>query len=385
MKILMVLPHLQTGGTGRQTISLAKGLSELKNVEICLFVLSRGGSLSGELSPEIEKRIVYSELEARWYESALTGPVKSVLRIASIVRAAKKFDPEVIYARVRPFPAIVAGKMLGIPVVIAEMNNPSKGLETKKSALSRFQTFTVRKINRKLASKIVANSYRLADESKRFWKLKSKPSVIHNGLDIESIEKKSLKSIKHPWLNDNSVPLIVSVGRVVPQKGFTDLIEAAAIVNLRIEIRLMIIGRINEKEVENRLQKQIDSLKIADRVLLAGEIANPYPFMKVADIYVSSSIYEGFSNSLLEALALGLPIVSTNHDFGADEIIEDNKNGILVPVADPKAMAEAIMRILEDQELSKKLSRDAKRRAENFRIGKTASEYEKLFRELLKS
>ena len=385
MKILIVLPHLQTGGTGRQTISLAKGLSELKNVEVSLLVLSRGGGLSGELSPEIEKEIVYSELGARWSESALKRPLRSVLRIASIVRAAKKFDPDVIYARVRPLPAIVAGRMLGIPVVIAEMNNPSKGLETKKSALSRFQVFTVRKINRKLASKIVANSYRLADESKRFWKLKSKPSVIHNGLDIESIEKKSLKSIEHPWLNDNSVPLIVSVGRLVPQKGFADLIEAVAIVNLRIETRLMIIGRTNEREVENRLQKQIDNMKIADRVLLAGDKANPYPFMKAADVYVSSSIYEGFSNSLLEALALGLPVVSTNHDFGADEIIEDNKSGILVPVADPKAMAEAIVKILEDRELGKRLSRNARRRAENFTIEKTASEYEKLFRELLKS
>ena len=84
-------------------------------------------------------------------------------------------------------------------------------------------------------------------------------------------------------------------------------------------------------------------------------------------------------------MALGLPVVSTNHDFGADEIIEDNKSGILVPVADPKAMAEAIVRILEDRELGKRLSRNARRRAENFTIEKTASEYEKLFRELLKS
>ena len=181
------------------------------------------------------------------------------------------------------------------------------------------------------------------------------------------------------------MPLIVSVGRLVPQKGFADLIEAVAIVNLRIETRLMIIGRTNEREVENRLQKQIDNMKIADRVLLAGDKANPYPFMKAADVYVSSSIYEGFSNSLLEALALGLPVVSTNHDFGADEIIEDNKSGILVPVADPKAMAEAIVKILEDRELGKRLSRNARRRAENFTIEKTASEYEKLFRELLKS
>jgi len=381
----MVLPHLQTGGAGRQTISLAKGLSELENVEIFLLVLSREGGLSEELPSEIEKKIVYSKLEAQCSESALGRLVRPVLRIISVVRAAKRFDPDVIYARVRPFPSIVAGKILGIPVVIAEMNNPSKGLGTRKSVLSRLRIFIVRKTNRKLASRVVANSYRLADESKKFWKLNSKPSVIHNGLDIKSIEKKSRESIKHPWLNDNDIPLIVSVGRLVPQKGFSNLIEAVAIVNLKAEARLMIIGRIDERKVKNRLQKQIDSLNLSDRVLLAGDKPNPYPFMKAADVYVSSSIYEGFSNSLLEALALGLPVVSTNHDFGADEMIEDNKSGILIPVADPRAMAEAIVRILENRELSERLSRNARRRAENFTIAKTASEYEKLFREFFKN
>ncbi len=381
----MVLPHLQTGGTGRQTISLAKGLSELENTEVSLFVLSRDGSLSEELPPEMEKKIVYSEMGMRRSGFPLKKHVRPVLRIVSIVRMARRFGPDVIYSRVRPFPSIIAGKMLGIPVVIAEMNNPSKGLATGKSALSRLRTFVMRKISRKLASRIVANSHRLADESKKFWKLNSKPSVIHNGLDMEFIEKKSRQGVGHPWLNDDNIPLIVSVGRLVPQKGFNSLIEAFAIVNLRVKARLMIIGRVDKREVKTSLQKQIDSLKVGDRVLFAGDKPNPYPLMKAADVYVSSSVYEGFSNSLLEALALGLPIVSTNHDFGADEMIEDNKSGILVPVGDSKAMAEAIVRILEDRELSERLSRNARRRAENFTIAKTASEYEKLFREFFKN
>ena len=83
-------------------------------------------------------------------------------------------------------------------------------------------------------------------------------------------------------------------------------------------------------------------------------------------------------------MALGLPIVSTDHDFGTNEIIEDGKSGLLVPVVDLEAMAEAILRILEDPELSKKLSKNARERAKNFTLEKAVTEYEKLFREVVK-
>ncbi len=380
MRILIVLPHLRTGGTGRQTICLANGLAKLERVEVCLFILSKEGALSEILPPETQNQIVYSELAGQPRYSKWR--IKPVSRIVSIVKAAKKFKPDVIYVRSKPFSSIVAGKMLGIPVVIGEINNPAEGLKGKKTAVSRWLTFFLRRTNRKFASKIVANSVGLANESKKFWKLGKKPSVIHNGLDMEFIDQKSREKIKHPWLDNKDLPLIVSVGRIVPQKGFDHLVEAVSIVNRERKIRLIIVGRIDERGIRDRLWNQIERLKLEDSVALVGDQSNPYPFMKAADVYVSSSFYEGFSNSLLEALALRLPIVSTNHDFGADEIIENEQSGLLVPVADPEAMAEAVLRILRDGELSEKLAQNAYKRAWTFTLEKTVSEYEKIFREV---
>lgn len=377
MKIMFVNQSLQIGGAERQIFNLAKGFSKLENTEISIFLLKKNGGFSEALSPEIRKLITFADiyLTEKW-------PLKSALRAASVIRAARKFKPDVIYARVMPLPCGIAGKILGIPVVMGEISNPSKSVRDIKPAPLRLQSFLVRKASRKLATRIVANSSRLADESGKYWKLKRRPSVIHNGLDMEQIGEKSREPANLPFSDGEKLPLAVSTGRIVPAKGFGDLIDAFAIVRKSADARLMIVGGRNKMGEKEKLLAKIRALKLDNRVYFAGEKPNPYPYMKAADIYVSSSLYEGFSNSLLEALALGLPIVSTDHEFGANEIIEDGKSGILVPVSDPDAMAEAILRILKDRELRQNLSRNARERADNFTIEKTVSEYEKLFREV---
>ncbi len=378
---MFVNQHLEIGGAERQILNLAKGFARLRNIEgTSLFIMKKEGGFSGVYPPEIERNIIYSKLNLteRW-------PLKSILKAVAVWHAARDFKPDIIYSRVMPLPSTIVGKILGIPVVMAEINNPSRKMRTSLWTPHGLQTFLVRKSSRKLSTKIVANSYGLADEAQRFWKLKSRPHVIYNGLDIELIEKKSREIVKHPWLDDKDAPLIISVGRLVPAKGFPHLIEALEIVNQTVKARLMIVGGREQEGVKRRMLTQIDRLNLGNRVSLVGEKPNPYPFMKAADLYISSSLYEGFSNSLLEALALGLPIASTDHKFGANEMIEDGKNGLLVPVANPKAMAGAIVRILKDGKLREKLSQNARKRAQNFTIEKTVSEHEKLFREVVES
>ena len=383
MRVILVNPHLRVGGAERQILNLAKGFARSESIEeISLFIMKKDGGFSKELSPETEKKIIYpkTNLSDKW-------PLKPILQIVAIWRAARDFKPDVIYSRIMTFSPAIAGKILGIPVVIAEITNPSRKWGKSLWTRTRFVlwAFLLQKLSRQLSAKLVANSSGLADEAQRFWKLKSRPHVIYNGLDIEVIEKKSRENVKHPWLNDKKVPLIVSVGRLVPSKGFTNLIKSISIVNQTVKVRLLIIGDHKRETHKYRLLDQIDGLKLGDCVSLVGEKPNPYPFMKAADLYVSSSLYEGFSNSLLEALALGLPIVSTDHKFGANEMIEDGKSGLLIPVANPKAMAGAIVRVLKDSELREKLSQNARERAQSFTLEKAVSEYEKLFRKVVES
>ena len=377
---MFVNQSLQIGGAERQIFNLAKGFTQLKNMEISIFLLKKEGGFAKNLDAEIQARMAYSDVNftERW-------PLKSILRTVSVIRAVKRFRPDIIYARVMSIHCCLAGKILGIPVVIGEINNPSKSVEKIRPALLRLQTFLVRKTSRRLATHIVANSSGLADGAKKYWKLKSRPSVIHNGLDIEFIERESGEPSGCSWIDDKKTPLVVSTGRIVPAKGFANLIDAFAIVKKSTEARLMIIGGRSQDGEKDRLLKKVAGLGLGDCILFVGEKTNPYPFMKVADTYVSSSLYEGFSNSLLEALALGVPVVSTDHDFGANEIIQNGQNGFLVPVADPEAMAEAILRILKNRELGENLSSNARAKAQNFTIEKTVSEYEKLFQNIVES
>ena len=379
MRIMFVNQSFQIGGVEKQIFAMAKEFARLKNTEVSIFLLSKKGGFDENIDTELQSKITYSDIKLIEKQ-----PLKPILRAVSVIRAAKRFKPDIIYARVMPLPCTIAGKFLGIPVVVVEINNPSKSIERVNPAPLRLQTFLVRKISRKLATRIVANSSRLADEAKKYWKLKTRPSVIYNGLDLKNIKEKSMEPTNLPWTDGKPIPLVVSTGRIVPSKGFGDLIEAFALVRKDTKARLVIIGGRNKKGEKEKLLAKVDRLKLGECVWFAGERANPYPFMKAADIYVSSSLYEGFSNSLLEALALGLPTVSTDHKFGANEMIENGKSGILVPVSDPKAMAEAILQILEDGELQKTLSYNAQERAQNFTIQKTVSEYEKLFREVVR-
>ena len=375
MKVMFVVERMEVGGAQRQIAYMANHLSR-RNIEVSLLVVKKKGEMIDKIVPEVE--IVSC------FRLASRMPFLGVIfQVLAIIRAARSKRPNVIYCRLMEFPGAVAGKILGIPTVVAEINNPRKSLETKYKflQLKKFYRMYAGEIARKLAVLVVANSSRLARESKRFFKLNSKPFFIYNGIDIEQIEKESCETLNHKWILNKETPLIVSVGRLVPSKDFFSLLEAIAILNQTTKARLLIVGG---GKLKKQLQKKIGSLNLGEIVSLVGNKANPYPFMKEADVYVSSSIYEGFSNSLIEALALGLPIVSTDHDFGADEMIEDGVSGILVPTADPEAMAGGLERVLKDRKYAETLSRNARKRAQNFTIEKMVSGYEKLFREVAK-
>jgi glycosyltransferase involved in cell wall biosynthesis len=101
--------------------------------------------------------------------------------------------------------------------------------------------------------------------------------------------------------------------------------------------------------------------------------------MARCDLFVLSSLYEGMPNVLIEAMALGLPVISTNCPYGPSEIIEDGKNGILIPIGNPQAISEAILRVLGDKQLRDNLRIEAKRRAKDFSLESMVSEYTELF------
>ena len=144
-------------------------------------------------------------------------------------------------------------------------------------------------------------------------------------------------------------------------------------------VRLMILGDGPEKEKLTHLAFQMG---LSKDVAFLGFQENPFKYMKKASVFVLSSLQEGFGNVIIEAMACGAPVISTNCPTGPGEIIQHMENGILVPVGGQQQMAQAILAVLENPALAKKLSLEGKKRAEFFSVEKSVKEYEKVFLEL---
>lgn len=133
--------------------------------------------------------------------------------------------------------------------------------------------------------------------------------------------------------------LIVSLGRLSPEKDHATLIRAAALLRSRRSLRVEIAG---EGPLRGRLEALIRELGVADRVYLVGLVADPFGLLNRASLAVCSSLYEGFGNAIVEALACGTPVVSTDCPYGPGEILDHGRFGTLVPVGDPASLAAAI-------------------------------------------
>ena len=368
-KILFVSPNLAAGGAQRQLINIANGFHQ-RGYEVSVFLFYDKGNLRDSLDKDIK---IFSPSSIKVLERLrLSWTLYGTLRLLGVIMTEK---PELLYSRQWPkIPVAIIGKILRVKTVSVEGNNLEHTLLLRKRPL----LFRIRRLCAQLSDKVVANSSSLAREVKEVFSLDSDVAVIYNGIDIKDIRGKSQVEKNHKWLGTET-PLILAMGYLKDnQKGFSYLLEALEIVNRTKSARLIIIGNGKKEKLEVLSKK----LSIRDKTDFFSTIPNPFPFMVKADIFACSSLYEGFSNVILEALALGKPVISTDHKHGANEIIENGKNGILVPIRDPQKMAQAILKVLEDAELRRSLEEEAKKRSENFSREKMISGYEKLFSEM---
>ena len=164
--------------------------------------------------------------------------------------------------------------------------------------------------------------------------------IIHEGFEAQFKSTPALPSVIEP-----GEPFALAVGRLHRQKGYASLLRAFALVVRRKPSHLIILG---EGEDHNKLQGLAKSLGISDRVHFLGYAANPLAYMRAADVFVLSSIAEGFGNVLVEALASGTPVISTDCPHGPKEILADGRYGTLVCVGDVAQMAQAIIEKLRE-------------------------------------
>jgi glycosyltransferase involved in cell wall biosynthesis len=169
-------------------------------------------------------------------------------------------------------------------------------------------------------------------------------STIHNPVDADNVARLASTPIDHPWLRAD-IPLLLSVGRLAQQKDHATLLRAFAIVWREREVRLLVLG---EGSCRRELEKLSCELGVERDVSFPGITSNPYPFMASASCFVLSSAWEGFGNVLIEALACGCPVVSTDCQSGSAEILDGGRFGRLARTGDPVDLARAIVETLDE-------------------------------------
>jgi glycosyltransferase involved in cell wall biosynthesis len=178
--------------------------------------------------------------------------------------------------------------------------------------------------------------------------IQKRSAVIHNPV-IENLPQRSDVCIKE----------IVAVGRLMPQKNYPLLINAFAnVVKTHPEYKLRIFG---QGILLPQLQELTEKLKLTDKIIFEGFCSNVHQAIKDSDIFVMTSDFEGMPNSLMEAMAMGFPVISTDCPAGGPaELIQNDRNGLLVKVRDVKGLVDSILRLIEDNDLKIRLQTNAK-------------------------
>ena len=289
------------------------------------------------------------------------------LRLANYVELER---PDILFANLTPaeYAAFFARRLAMPqdfpPIVPVVRNIAKKGAKHTKRRQMLFPE----------AAHVVAVSRGVADNvSEALLIPPEKIASIYNPTFTPDIARRAEAEVRHQWFKEGSPPVVLGVGRLVPQKDFGTLIEAFRRISTVRACRLIILG---EGPLRQQLERQILSHGLQDRVSLPGWTENPYAFMSRASLFVLSSQHEGFPGVLVEALACGCPAVSTDCPAGPSEILDDAD--LLAPVGNAKELSRVMLQAL-DRPVDKLALRS---RAASFSVERAVQRYELLISQI---
>ncbi|MBX3655507.1 MAG: glycosyltransferase [Ramlibacter sp.] len=352
LKIFYVIGSLEIGGAESQMSMLSLAL--IGRGHHCeVFALNANGPLSSMLR---EAGIVVHDGNFPYAGTTLKKMVSLILVLAKLWLHAIRIRPDVMHAYLplTNFIGAIAGKAACVPVIITSR----RGLGNHQDRNPGWKWFD--RIANKFSTKVTVNSQAVAEDVIKRDAIDSrKIACIHNGLNFERfrIEPGIRAQMRLKLDVSSEVFLWVKVANLIPYKGHSDLLKAFAILANK-STKLILIGE--NRGIQKILQEQAQNLGIRERVTFLGQRSDIPQLLSAMDGYVMASHEEGFSNAILEAMAVGLPIVATSVG-GNNEALQGGKLGVLVPVSNPVAMADAMNRLMIDVSYRAQISRDARR------------------------
>ncbi|HIE44856.1 MAG TPA: glycosyltransferase [Flavobacteriaceae bacterium] len=220
---------------------------------------------------------------------------------------------------------------------------------------------------------IISNSFGVDKDLKSLMNISTNTRVVYNPFDLKDIalKKNVCQDMKFDF--KNNIKYIISVGRLIPLKRNKDLINAFYILQKDdSNLELIFLG---DGILKKKLQKICQDLNISKKVYFLGNVRNPFFYLNNSDLFVMNSEIEGFPNVLVEAMACGLPVISSNCKSGPKEILENGKYGLLYPVGNVNILIEK-MQIYLYNNLNKSILKENNfKRVKDFNINKILKEY----------
>lgn len=352
-RLTLVINSLGGGGAERVLSTMANWWAD-HGVSVTLITLAGTGSDFYPLSPAV-RRVA---LDLSRPSSGLLDALRAnAARVAGLRRALRNSRPDAVisFCDITNVLVLAAGTGMRVPVIVSERIDP------RRYPIGRFWSALRRLVYRRAAALVVQT------EALRPWAethtAPGRVAVIPNPVRVEAataecqIDAATRQAPEHR---------IVAMGRLDPQKGFDVLLRAFARCALQApDWTLTILGEGPERPA---LECMISELGLAGRVTLPGRVSDPAARLRAADLFVLSSRFEGFPNALVEAMACGLPVLSTDCPTGPAEIIRPGVDGVLVPPDDEEALARALLYLIENPDERRRLAARAPEVAERFSL-----------------
>ena len=377
-KVLFLSYDLKDGGSPQV---LSNILNHLNRHEFDPVLVTYSDARVFPIPERITEHILYVEGGGSLLHK-LKANLTAVFRLRRVLRQEK---PEVAVGMggMTNWGLILAAKLAGSKASVIIGEHGTGALKYREDRMTSPIMSLLNRFLYPLADRIVAISNGVREYLVKELKLPEHKIVsIHNPVDVQKIQRLSQEHVDDDWLRDKDKPVVLWVGRIAAIKGLKYLICAFESVLKQVDARLIIVGEGAERDaIENRVIQK----GLKEKVRFAGFQSNPYRYMSRSSVFAFPSLSEGFGMVLVEAMACGLPVVSTDCVAGPAEVLENGNCGILVPVGDAEALAKGIVRVLTNPQLREQLVTAGTRRVADFEAAQVVASYELLFREVCSS
>ena len=358
VRVLFVRPALGQGGADRVTITLLQHLDRSR-FEPHLALMRK----EGEFVEDVPEDVPVYDLEALSLWSSWRP----------LTRLVRHQQPDVLMS--------TSGGM-NMPAAVADLLAPGRRrlvlsernvvLHGERTPARLLQLAAKRLLYRRADSVAVISAGLGLDVQDKLRIDPPRTPVVYNPAVTAEVSRGAAQPVDHPWFHEDG-KIVLGVGRLVPQKDFRTLIDAFALVRKRVPARLVILG---EGPLRADLAQHARDGGVDHLVALAGYDKNPFKYMARADVFAFSSRHEGLGNALIQAMACGTAVVSTDCPSGPNEIVTEGHDGYLVPVGDASALADRIVELLTDDELRRRMGTNAAASAERFSTDAVVARYE---------